>query len=34
MIVVKYKVKFDEHVSYLMVLRKLNQIDFFVSQFD
>jgi hypothetical protein len=30
----KYKIKFDKHVSYLLVLRELNQIDFFVSGLD
>jgi hypothetical protein len=34
MIILEYKVKFDEHTSYFSTLKKLNQIDFFVNEFD
>jgi hypothetical protein len=34
MIVAKYKVKFDEHVSYILTLKKSNRIDFFMNGLD
>jgi len=34
MIVAKYKVKFDEHVSYILTLKDSNWIDFFMNGLD
>ncbi len=34
MIVLKYKVKFDEHTSYFLTLKKLDQINFFMNELD
>jgi hypothetical protein len=34
MTVAEYKVKFDEHVFYVLALRELDQINFFVSGLD